>query len=174
VRTGERAADPRRLRGARAHGPRRTSLRLRAIERRLPARSQQATLRALGDAGLSELVGGYVEAWERGDVETVVAMLAEDARNAMPPIPTWYRGRAAVAKFLAERVLRGDRPRRLIPVRANGAPAFGQYIWDERSGRLLAHGITVLTLAGEQIEEITAFLVPEVFPRFGLPFELPR
>ena len=80
--------------------------------------------------------------------------------------------RDAVATFLTEWALRGDRPRRLLPVRANGAPAFGQYVWDDGSGRLLAHGITVLTFQGEEIEEITAFLTPEAFARFGLPSEL--
>jgi RNA polymerase sigma-70 factor, ECF subfamily len=145
----------------------------RSVEQRLPARSQQATLRALGDERLSRLVGDYVDAWERGDIEAVVAMLAEDGRVAMPPIPTWYRGRDAVRAFLAERVLRDDRPRRLLPVRANGQPAFAQYFWDEGEERLLAHGITVLTLRGEQIEEITAFLRPEALMGFGLPLELP-
>jgi RNA polymerase sigma-70 factor, ECF subfamily len=144
----------------------------RSVEQRLPARSQQATLRALGDQRLSEIVGGYVDAWERGDIEAVVAMLAEDARITMPPIPTWYRGREAVAAFLRQRVLRGDRPRRLLPVSANGQLAFGQYVWDEQQGRLLAHGVNVLTLTGGQILDITAFLGAEMFPRFGLPAEL--
>jgi hypothetical protein len=58
-------------------------------------------------------------------------------------------------------------------VRANGAPAFGQYVWDSESERLVAHGINVLTFSGEEIEEITAFLTPEAFARFGLPAELP-
>jgi RNA polymerase sigma-70 factor, ECF subfamily len=145
----------------------------RSAEQRLPARSQQATLRALGDERLSRLVGGYVDAWERGDIEAVVAMLTEDGRVTMPPIPTWYRGRDAVGAFLAARALRGDHPRRLLPVHANGQPAFGQYFWDEGEGRLLGHGITVLTLRGEQIEEITAFLRPEGFVHFGLPPQLP-
>jgi RNA polymerase sigma-70 factor, ECF subfamily len=144
----------------------------KSVEQRLPARSQQATLRALGDERLSELVGGYVDAWERGDIDAVVAMLAEDARITMPPIPTWFRGRDAVAGFLASRAMRGDRPRRLLPVTANGQPAFGQYHWDERAGRLVAHGITVLTLEGERIEEITAFLYPQALAGFGLPAEL--
>jgi len=144
----------------------------KAVEERLPAQSQQATLRALGDERLSELVVGYVDAWERGDVEAVVAMLAEDARIAMPPIPTWYRGRDAVAAFLTERVLRSNRPRRLIPIRANGALAFGQYVRDERSDRLQAHGIIVLSLEGDEIIELTAFLSPDAFGRFGLPSEL--
>jgi RNA polymerase sigma-70 factor (ECF subfamily) len=143
----------------------------RSVEQRLPAQSQQATLRALGDERLSELVGGYVNAWERGDIDAVVAMLAEDVRIAMPPIPSWYSGRDAVAAFLAERVLRGQRRWRLLPVRANGAPAFGQYIWDAQKERLVPHGITVLSFRGEEIEEINAFLTPEAFAGFGLPEE---
>jgi len=144
----------------------------RSVEQRLPAQSQQATLRALGDERLSELVGAYVSAWESGDVEAVVAMLAHDARIAMPPIPTWYRGREAVGRFLSERALRGERPRRLLPVRANGAPAFGQYTWSEERQRLQAHGVMVLTFEGERVAEIAAFLTPGALARFGLPQEL--
>src|ERR671910_939259 len=40
----------------------------RAVEERLPARSQQATLRAIGDQRLRDLVERYVNAWEEGDV----------------------------------------------------------------------------------------------------------
>ena len=144
----------------------------RSVEQRLPARSQQATLRALGDERLSEIVGAYVDAWERGDIDAVVAMLTQDARITMPPIPTWYTGREAVAAFLRQRVLRGERPRRLLPITANGQPAFGQYIWDQQRQRLVAHGINVLTLSGEQIADITAFLGADTFPSFGLPAEL--
>jgi RNA polymerase sigma-70 factor (ECF subfamily) len=145
----------------------------RSVEERLHAQSQQATLRSLGDERLSQLVGSYVDAWERGDIDAVVAMLAQDARITMPPIPTWYRGRDAIAVFLAERVLRDQKPRRVLPVRANGVPAFGHYYWDAGKGRLLAHGINVLTLTGGEIAEITAFLTPEAFARFGLSGELP-
>ncbi len=142
-----------------------------SVHKRLPAQSQQATLRALGDAKLSALVDGYVDAWERGDVDAVVAMLAEDARIAMPPIPTWFDGRDAVATFLRTRVLRGGRPQRLIPVGANGAPAFAQYVWDEQRGRHVAHAITVLTIRGEEIAGLTAFLHDGVVEQFGLPGE---
>ena len=143
----------------------------RSVEQRLPAQSQQATLRTLGDERLSELVGGYVDAWERGDIDAVVAMLAEDVRIAMPPIPTWYSGRDAASAFLAERVLGGGQRWRLLPVRANGGPAFGQYLWDAETGRMAPHGITTLTLSGQKIGQITAFLTPEAFAWFGLPDE---
>src|ERR671935_1344103 len=51
----------------------------RTVDQRLPAQSQQATVRALGDKRLGELVDAYVDAWERGDVEAVAAMLADEA-----------------------------------------------------------------------------------------------
>jgi RNA polymerase sigma-70 factor (ECF subfamily) len=144
----------------------------KSVEQRLPSQSQQATLRTLGDERMTQLVGAYVDAWEAGDIEAIVAMLTEDARITMPPIPTWYRGRDAIATFLAERPLGGDRRWRMLPVRANGQPAFGHYLWNRGTGRLQAHGITVLTLKGTQIEELTSFLTPEAFARFGLPAEL--
>jgi RNA polymerase sigma-70 factor, ECF subfamily len=145
-----------------------------SVERRLPEQSQQAALRALGDERLSALVGGYVDAWERGDVDAVVAMLAHDVRMAMPPIPTWFSGRDAVAAFLAGRVLRGARPRRLVPVRANAGPAFGQYVGDPASAVLVGYSITLLSVDGEAISEIAAFRTPAAFAGFGLPAELPR
>jgi RNA polymerase sigma-70 factor, ECF subfamily len=146
----------------------------RSVEQRLPERSQQATLRALGDQRVSQVVGGYVDAWERGDVDTLVAMLAADVRVSMPPIPTWYRGQEHARAFLAARVLVGERPRRLLPMIANGQQAFAQYRWNDAQQRLQAYGITVLTLGDEKIQEITAFLDPEPFARFGLPSELPH
>ncbi|HTE61479.1 MAG TPA: RNA polymerase subunit sigma-70, partial [Solirubrobacteraceae bacterium] len=56
----------------------------KTVDEHLPDRSQQATLRSLGDDGIRELVERYVDAWERGDVDAVAAMLAEDAAIAMP------------------------------------------------------------------------------------------
>jgi RNA polymerase sigma-70 factor (ECF subfamily) len=140
----------------------------RSVDDRLPARSQQATLRAIGEQRLTELVGIYVDAWERGDVDAVVALLAEDALIAMPPIPTWYRGRDAVLGFLARRVLKGEGRWRLAPARASGQVAFGQYLWDPATKRFDPHGVTVLTFRDEQITEIAAFLDPAAFSPFGL------
>jgi RNA polymerase sigma-70 factor (ECF subfamily) len=65
----------------------------RSADERLPERSQQATLRSLGDARVRELVDRYMDAWERGDVDALAALLAEDATFAMPPYPEWCRGR---------------------------------------------------------------------------------
>ena len=140
----------------------------RTVAERAPARSQQATLRALGDRALRELVGRFADAWERHDVDTVVALLAEDARMTMPPQPSWYRGRDAIATFLHRWPLSPDKRFRLVPTGANGQPAFAGYIWDEGASSFVAESIVVLTLRDDRIEEITAFRTPELFPLFGL------
>src|SRR4051794_34319186 len=44
------------------------------VDAKLPAQTQQATLRELGDEKLRELVERYVDAWLRCDVDAVVAM----------------------------------------------------------------------------------------------------
>jgi RNA polymerase sigma-70 factor (ECF subfamily) len=58
---------------------------------------------------------------------------------------------------------------RLVPTRANGQLAFGHYGWDDDAGAFLAHAITVVTLGGDRIDEITVFLDPGLFASFGLP-----
>jgi RNA polymerase sigma-70 factor (ECF subfamily) len=147
----------------------------KTVDERLPAQSQQATLRALGDAGLRKIVDAYVSAWERADVDAVVALLAQDAAMTMPPLPTWYRGREAVGAFLRGWPVPATAPSRMVPVRANGQPAFGHYAWDADRGAFVAHAIHVLTMDGAEIAEIAeiaAFLTPEPFARFGLPDSL--
>jgi RNA polymerase sigma-70 factor, ECF subfamily len=144
----------------------------KTVDERVPEQSQQTALRSLGDVALREVVDGYVDAWERGDVDAVVAMLAENATIAMPPMPTWYRGRDAIAAFLRGWPLAGERRWRLVPARANGQLAFAHYIWDEENDSFMAHSVNVLALRGAHIDDITAFLAPEAFARFGLPDDI--
>ena len=115
----------------------------------------------------------YVTAWERNDVDAVVAMLADDAKMTMPPLPTWYRGREQVAIFLGGGPLAGATRWRLIPVRANGQLAFFAYAWDDKTQAFMPHAVNVLTLRGAQIYEITAFLAPDAFRGFDLPAAIP-
>jgi RNA polymerase sigma-70 factor (ECF subfamily) len=140
----------------------------KTVEERVPERSQQETLRALGDDAMRATVDRFVSAWERSDVDAVRAMLAEDAVFAMPPHPTWFVGRDAIADFLARFPLRPGAPReRVVPTRANGQLAFGHYRLKE--GRLAPHALIVLTLRGREIAEFNVFLTTEPFERFGLP-----
>jgi len=141
----------------------------KTVDERLPEQSQQENLRSLGDDGLSAMVDRYVDAWERSDVDAVVAMLTKDARITMPPLPSWYSGREAVATFLRAQPLSAGKRWRLVRTSANAQPAFGAYLWDEAAGIFSLHDVIVLTLRGSEIEEITAFLDPGVLRHFGLP-----
>jgi RNA polymerase sigma-70 factor, ECF subfamily len=141
------------------------------LDERLPERSQQETLRSLGDERARELVEAYIDAWRRGDVDAIRALLAEDAVFSMPPWPSWWRGRDTIAGF-AEVAVKACPDTRSIPTRANGQPALAHYSLDEATGRYLASAIDVFTLEGDVIQEITAFVNSEAFPRFGLPTEL--
>ena len=145
----------------------------KAVDERLPERSQQTMLRSLDDQSLREIVDRYVDAFERNDVDAVVEMLAVDGAFTMPPVPTWYRGREAVAEFLSGHVLAGDKRWRLIPARANGQLAFGNYRWDEAQSMFEPRSLSVLTLGQEGIAEITTFIGPEMIRRFALPDEVP-
>jgi RNA polymerase sigma-70 factor (ECF subfamily) len=146
----------------------------KAIEERVPAQTQQATLRALGDNELRKIVNRFADAWERNDVDAVVAMLADDARITMPPWPSWYRGRDAIATFLRSWPLSLRKRWQLLRTGANGQPAVAGYLWNEQSTAFRPETIIVLTLQGAQIEEITAFRSPTLFPRFGLPEALTK
>jgi RNA polymerase sigma-70 factor, ECF subfamily len=154
----------------------------KAVVDKLPGKSQQATLRALGDDGIREVAERYVDAWERSDVDAILAMLAEDATFSMPPLPTWYRGHEAIASFLTRFALK-DRWR-LLPARANGQLAFGCYAWDGEQGSYVALSLDVLTLDVARATEVTSFVTPytdaparvgfaaDVLERFGLPERL--
>jgi RNA polymerase sigma-70 factor, ECF subfamily len=143
----------------------------KTVEERLPEKSQQATLRSLGDARVSELVQRFVDAFERGDVDAIFGLLTEDATFEMPPYATWYRGRDAIADSW---LMPGEPPTglRYVPTRANGQLALGTYRFDPERNRFFAIALDVLTLRGTRIADVTAFRTPEVFARFDLPDEL--
>jgi RNA polymerase sigma-70 factor (TIGR02960 family) len=112
------------------------------------------------------LLDGYVDAFTRADPDALVDLLRADVELEMPPIPTWFTGRQAVIGFLTSRVMRRGRWR-IVPTRANGQPAFAAYE-HLGEGRYEAHGVEVLTLAGDRISRITAFNDPSLVPAFGL------
>jgi RNA polymerase sigma-70 factor, ECF subfamily len=136
----------------------------------LPDRSQRVTLRALGDDRLRRLVTAYVDAWERGDADAIVALVTEDATFSMPPEPTWLRGRRQIRDFLLAAPLRYDW--RLIAIEVAGQLAFACYTPDGDSW--VAHSVDVLALRGDRIERITAFNDPGMVSMLGLPTRLPR
>ncbi|WP_020664882.1 RNA polymerase subunit sigma-70 [Amycolatopsis benzoatilytica] len=121
--------------------------------------------------GERQLVDGLARAFESGDVEGVVALLTDDVRLTMPPLPAEYLGREAVARLLAAVFHRITRYR-LVATRSNGQPAFGVYVLDHRLVAWRATGLLVLTLAADRIAAVTRFENSHL-PRFGLPRTLP-
>jgi RNA polymerase sigma-70 factor (ECF subfamily) len=144
------------------------------VDDRLPAQDQQETLRTLDDADLRRVVDGYVDAWQRDDVDALAALLTDEAVFSMPPQSIWFRGREAVATFLRSVPMGQGYRWRLVPIAANGQIAFGHYIWREERGAWEAHAIDVITLDGDRISDLIFFRYPEMFARFGLPEELPE
>ncbi|MGH3239575.1 MAG: sigma-70 family RNA polymerase sigma factor [Spirillospora sp.] len=140
----------------------------KAARERVPPATQQTELSALGADGRRELIDAFVAAWERADVDALVTLLADDVRFTMPPLPAWFDGRDDVVRFLAERVF--ETPWRLVPVRANGQPAFGCY-QRRPDGRFLIGAINVLSVRDGRITGLSSFLDPALYPLFGLPEE---
>ena len=135
----------------------------KAIDSSAP--SQQTVLRDLGDEATNALVARWTEAWHAGDVDAIVAMLTDDARYSMPPLPEWYRGptRSATSCSLGPLQSRW----RFLPTTANGQLAFGTYLWDD-SAEYVPGGLDVLTVRDGRVAEVTAFLTADL-TRFGLP-----
>lgn len=115
-----------------------------------------------------ELLARYTEAFERYDVDALVALLHEDAVLTMPPFELWLHGRSAIREFLAAMQSEGGRDY-VVPVSANGCPALAVYRPTGPSAALEPFGIHVLEVTTGRIASIHAFLEPELFPIFGLP-----
>ncbi|MFC6015760.1 sigma-70 family RNA polymerase sigma factor [Plantactinospora solaniradicis] len=114
----------------------------------------------------------YCDAFERYDVENLVALLHEDATMSMPPFAWWLRGRAEIRRaILGSGGACADA--RLVPTSANGSPAFGQYRRGGPDGGYQPFALVVVEISGELITGITTYLDPErLFPLFDLPMSL--
>jgi RNA polymerase sigma-70 factor (ECF subfamily) len=135
----------------------------------LEARNPSVVPRTLSEEQ-TQLLAKYVEAFERYDVDALTKLLHEEATMSMPPYELWLRGRESVAKwFLGYGI--GCKGSRLVPVEAcGGTPAFAQY----REGGAQPWALILLELESDRIASMTSFLdVETIFPRFGLPMQLP-
>ena len=140
----------------------------KALHKRRDQPSQQVTLRRLGDEAVRDLVERYVTAWHDADVDALVALLTTDAVLSMPPLPGRFCGPASIRTFLASSIMAQPGHSRLVATSANGQLAFGHYRLDPAAGRYQAHSLDILTVRAERIAEITAFVQPGMFGRFGL------
>jgi RNA polymerase sigma-70 factor, ECF subfamily len=117
------------------------------------------------------LIDRLTQAFESCDIDRLVALLADDVRLTMPPLPLEYLGREAVTRFQAA-VFGQATSYRLVATRANGQPAFGLYLLDPRARTWRATGLMVLTLAADRITALTRF-DNSILSSFGLPRTLP-
>jgi RNA polymerase sigma-70 factor (ECF subfamily) len=131
------------------------------------------------DLQTQALLDQYVRAWEKADVDGLVALLKKEAVFSMPPSPSWYSGKDSIGKFVAATVFADQgmfsglaRGRwRLVPSRANHQPAYAIYQKDEAGG-YQAFGIHVIDIQEGSIAEVVSFVDPDLPVRFGLPSRL--
>ncbi|MEZ4222232.1 MAG: sigma-70 family RNA polymerase sigma factor [Polyangiaceae bacterium] len=117
------------------------------------------------------LVERYAEAFERYDVDQLAALLHEDATLSMPPLSLWLRGAATIREWQLGPGS-GCRGSRLLPTRASGVLAFGQYRPDPDGGHA-PWALIVPEVVGDRIASVTSFLdTKTLFPRFNLPSHL--
>ena len=136
---------------------------LRARARIEQAELVQDEIREPAETSQRALLDLYAAAFQNADVPALSRLLQQDATFEMPPIPTWFAGRDQVSRFLGTQVLRQPGDFTMVPVAANGQPAFACYL------RGLAHAIQVLTVTDAGIAHIVTFQQPELFAAFGLP-----
>ena len=145
----------------------------KTVADRLPEQSQQETLRAVGDERIRGLVNAYVDAWQRGDVDALRALLAEDAVFSMPPWSAWWRGRETIAGFATVAHQTCGRSTRRCRRRANGQPAVAYYKLDAESGRWEAVDDRRLHVRGRARSRRSPPSWDVDVERFGVPAVLP-
>ena len=121
------------------------------------------------DEGTEALIARYVDAFERYDMDALTALLQEDASWNMPPYDLWLQTHDDIRAWCLGPGI-GCEGSRLVPVEANGSPAFGQYKPSAEPGVLEPWSIQVLEITDGKISGITFFLdTARYFPAFGLP-----
>jgi RNA polymerase sigma-70 factor (ECF subfamily) len=121
----------------------------------------------------TELLNRYVDAFQRYDMSALVTLLHEDALQSMPPFAMWVEGAENICRFMVEPGPSTCRGSRLIPVMANGCPAYGQYKPHPQGG-YAPWSLQVAEISGGRIAALTMFLdTDRIFPGFGLPPHLP-
>jgi RNA polymerase sigma-70 factor, ECF subfamily len=114
------------------------------------------------------LLQRFVDANERGDAAAFAALLSEDARLTMPPLPTWWEGRDAIVAAMAEGPFLPEFGHlRLVPTRANGQPAAAVYLRRPGDSTYRGLGIDVLRVEDGKVVEVTSFSCQPLGPRFS-------
>jgi RNA polymerase sigma-70 factor (TIGR02960 family) len=115
------------------------------------------------------LLQRFIETHQSGDRESVAAMIADDIRVTMPPMPMLYEGRDQIMA-LFERAATDPRFNDwlLVPTRANRMPTAASYCRQTGDTVYRAFKFDVLRIENGVIAEITTFGA-SMFEAFGLP-----
>ena len=114
------------------------------------------------------LLARYMRAFESYDIESLVALLHEDATQSMPPYALWLHGADDIGAWMLG-VGSGCRGSRLVPLELNGALGFAQYRPSGPEGLHEPWGLHVLEMSGGRVAGVTTFLYTKLFALFGLP-----
>ena len=114
------------------------------------------------------LVDRFVAAFTDQDVDALLALMTDDAWVRMPPLPFEYRGTEAIRRFFTAIAAHRQLIAKVVPTRANGQPAWGEYLRDPATGTLHLIGIVVIGTTGGRVHEMTHFETT-LAPYFGLP-----
>ncbi len=140
-----------------------------SLESRLPPARDRLAMPLTGAE--REMVDRLADAFQRDDVDGVVALLTDDAFVAMPPDPFWCAGGEAIAQFLRERrAIRGV-PWRFIPVGANLQPGFAYYFLQD--GEWVQKGMFVVGVRPDGISSVIRFGGQRLLDSLGLPSRIP-
>jgi RNA polymerase sigma-70 factor (ECF subfamily) len=112
----------------------------------------------------------YVDAFERYDISSLVALLRDDVVMSMPPYDFWLSGPAQMAEWFVGAGI-GCKGSRLLRVEANGMAAFASYKPDPAGGHA-PWSIQLIEIEGDRIVGHHNFLDTTLFAFFGLPAHL--
>jgi RNA polymerase sigma-70 factor, ECF subfamily len=117
-----------------------------------------------------ELLDRYVDAFERYDIDALVALLHEDASQHMPPYEMWLGSAEDIGRWMLGpgENCRGSR---VVKLRINGAPGLAQYRRAPGGGHE-PWSLTVLEIDHGRVRRINTFLDTRLFALFGLPARL--
>lgn len=104
-----------------------------------------------------ELTERFVAAFLSYDIDELLAMMTDDIWIRMPPLPFEYHGTDDVRRFFVFIEAHRRSVCHLVPTRANGQPAWGQYARDRVTGKLHCVGVLVARYCGDRIDELTHF-----------------
>jgi RNA polymerase sigma-70 factor (ECF subfamily) len=142
------------------------------LRERLPERRAEWTRATAPSEEERELLARYLDAHDRGDVNSLAELLSEDARLTMPPHAVWFEGREAILVASAKGFDPAFGELRSLATGANLQPAVAHYLRSPGASDFRPLALDVLRVEGGRVAEISSFVFPELFPAFGLPMSL--